>query len=364
MSSWLSDRIPLRSEIVKEYKARGGLIAGILPIHYPRALFRAFDILPVEIWGPPKIDPTFGAAHLQPYVCSIVRNALSFIQTSTFGVVDLLLVPHACDSLQGLGSILLDFVRPDQPVVPLYLPRADRTVATGFLAQEFHALYRRLEEFSGRSPSDEDLMEAVLREEDADALLAELHGRHPESSLSDEEHYRVLRAREFLPAESFSVLARKMLALIGSDTRRGIPLFLSGILPEPMDLLPAISQLGGRVVADDLACCGRRLYPAGRSEDPIQRMAESLLGAPPDWSRGSPIQDRLQHLLYRIYKSGAKGVVFYNIKFCEPELFDLPGLRVGLQAEGIASVMVEVDINDPLSNQTLTRIEAFLEMIA
>ena len=62
--------------------------------------------------------------------------------------------------------------------------------------------------------------------------------------------------------------------------------------------------------------------------------------------------------------SGAKGVVFYDVKFCEPELFDLPLLRKGLQEVGVPSVAIEVDLNDPLSHQSLTRIEAFLEMMA
>ena len=46
--------------------------------------------------------------------------------------------------------------------------------------------------------------------------------------------------------------------------------------------LETISEMGGRVAADDLACCGRRLYPAGKSEDPFHRMAERLIDAPPD----------------------------------------------------------------------------------
>jgi len=80
--------------------------------------------------------------------------------------------------------------------------------------------------------------------------------------------------------------------------------------------------------------------------------------------RGSPIQERLDHLLRLTRASGARGVVFYDVKFCEPELYDLPDVRRGLQDAGIPSVTIEVDLNDPLSHQALTRIEAFLEMIA
>jgi benzoyl-CoA reductase/2-hydroxyglutaryl-CoA dehydratase subunit BcrC/BadD/HgdB len=130
-----------------------------------------------------------------------------------------------------------------------------------------------------------------------------------------------------------------------------------------MSMFRALSEMGGRVVADDLACCGRRLYPAGQSEDPFQRMAERIVHAPPDPTRGSPICERLDHLLGLVKASGARGVVFYDVKFCEPELFDLPQLRAGLREAGIPSLTVEVDINDDLSQPIINRLAAFLEMI-
>ena len=370
--------IPGRSETIRSFKKGGGLIAAVLPIHYPRALLRAFGVLPVEVWGPPRVDASFGAAHLQPYVCSIVRNALSFLQSGGLDGVDLILVPHACDSLQGLGSLLIDFVHPKQPVIPLYLPRGTRASDIGFLADELRSVYRHLEEATGRSPSDAQLLLSIQREEAADRLFSDLGQRRQYLPLTQIEFYRLVRSREYLPAETFSDLAhstfdRASLPPPGPLPRRttgegeqwkGIPIILSGIVPEPMSLFESMAEMRGVVVADDLACCGRRVYPPGQSDDPFHRMAESLLAAPPDPMRGSPIQARLEHLLRLAQTSGAKGVVFYDVKFCEPELYDLPDLRKGLQEAGVPSVTIEIDLNDPLSHQTLTRMEAFLEMIA
>ncbi|UCF61317.1 MAG: 2-hydroxyacyl-CoA dehydratase, partial [Anaerolineaceae bacterium] len=134
MSSEKISSIPRRSQVADEFKQHGGLIAAVLPIHYPRALLRAFNILPMEVWGPPRVDVSYGSAHIQPYVCSIVRNALSFILTGGLDVADLIMIPHACDSLQGLGSILLDFLPPKQPTMPLYIPRGDSRRGETFLA--------------------------------------------------------------------------------------------------------------------------------------------------------------------------------------------------------------------------------------
>lgn len=356
--------IPRRSDIIRACHDQGGLVAAVLPIHAPRALLRAFDILPVEVWGPPKVDASYGAAHLQPYVCSIARNALAFLQMGGLDVVDVIVVPHTCDSLQGYASILIDFLHPRQPVIPVYLPRAGRESDLAFLALEFRSVYQRLQEITHRSPSNEDLMASIRREEAADSLLAQLYQRARRLALTQIELYRLIRAREYLPAETFSELAQAALSQAGEAAQNGIPIVLSGIVPEPMMLFESIAGMGGVIVADDLACCGRRLYPPGASEDAFSHMAESLLAAPPDAMRGSPIQERLEHLLQLVGTSGAKGVVFYDVKFCEPELYDLPDLRQGLHAAGIPSVAIEVDVSDPLSHQALTRIEAFLEMTA
>ena len=355
--------IPRRLEAIEAHRKRGGAVAAVFPIHYPRALLRAFGLLPVEVWGPPRVEASHGSAHLQPYVCSVVRNGLSFLQNGGLEVADVLLVPHACDALQGLGSVLLDFVRPRQPVVPIYLPRGRRESDLDFLAEEFRAAYRRLSEIVGRAPTEEELLTCIRREEEADRLLAELHRRRRELPLSDRALYRLLRSREYLPAETFTELAREALSQADAPQADGVPILLSGILPEPMDLFEAIEGMGGRVVADDLACCGRRLYPPGESADPFRRMAERILNGPPDPTRGSPIEARLAHLQGLAERSGARGVVFYEVKFCEPELFDHPALRRGLSEAGLPSVVIETDLNDPLSHQALTRLEAFLEMV-
>jgi benzoyl-CoA reductase/2-hydroxyglutaryl-CoA dehydratase subunit BcrC/BadD/HgdB len=357
--------IPTRRAAIEAHQAHGGQVAAVFPIHYPRALFRAFDLLPVEVWGPPGVDPGPGAAHVQSYVCSIVRNGLAFLLSGGLNVADAIVVPHACDSLQGLASILIDFLRPHQYVLPLYLPRGRRESDLVFLADELRAASRSLETCTGRAVSIEQLTAAIHREETADAHLARLHHERRALGLSDRDFYRLVRSREYLPAEAFSDLAQVALSAGTGEPRQHptIPILLSGIVPEPMALLDAIAELGGEIVGDDLASCGRRLYPAGRSGEPFRRMAESIVHAPPDPMRGCPIDDRAHHLLDLAEHTGARGILFYEVKFCEPELFDLPFLRQELQDAGLPSVIIEIDLNDPLSQQVLTRVGAFMEML-
>ena len=354
--------IPSRKEIIRDVKNQKGLVAAVLPIHYSRALLRAFAIYPVEVWGPPKVDVSLGGAHLQPYVCSIVHNSLSFLKMGGLNAADLVLIPHTCDSLQGLTSILIDLIKPEQVIIPLYLPRGQREEDIIFLADELRSLYNRLSDFTGKHPTSKDLLAAIKREEMSDLLLAKLYKSRQQTGLSNIDFYRLVRSREYLPAEHFSALTEKALETV-VEPRAGIPIILSGILPEPMELFNMIDEMSGQVVADDLACCGRRLYKPGTSPEPFRRMAERIIYAPPDPTRGNTIEERVKYLSEMAQNSGAKGIIFYEVKFCEPELFDLPNLRTCLKEAGLASIIIEVDINNPLPRQVATRIGAFLEML-
>ena len=358
----MSNPIPSRKEVIEDIKNRGELVAAVLPIHYSRALLRCFSIYPVEVWGPPKVDVSLGGAHLQPYVCSIVHNALSFLKMGGLNAADFILIPHTCDSLQGLTSVLIDLIKPEQAIIPLYLPRGQREEDIIFLADEFRSLYTRLSELTGKKPSSKDLLAAIKREETSDLLLAKLYKTRQQMGLSNLDFYRLVRSREYLPAEHFSTLAEETLQT-STQPRPGIPIILSGIVPEPMEVLNKIDEMNGQVVADDLACCGRRLYKPGISPEPFRRMAERIISAPPDPTRGNPIEERVKYLVEMAQNRGAQGIIFYEVKFCEPELFDLPNLRNSLKEHGLASIIIEVDINNPLPHQVATRISAFLEML-
>ena len=355
--------LPGRTATIAAHREGGGRVAAVYPIHYPRSLFRAFGILPVEVWGPPGTDTTLGDAHLQAYTCSIVRGGLSFLLAGGLDVADLVVVPHACDSLQGLGSLLTDFVQPGKPVLTVYCPRGPRAASVDFLADEIRRLYERLAAVTGTRPDDDALRAAIARDEEADAALGRLLAARRMIDLDERGFYRLVRAREYLPAEAFDSLVAAALATGNGGERKGHGLVLSGIVPEPMGVLDTLGEAGAVVVGDDFACSGRRLYPAGESRDPFRRMAERLVAGPPDSTRGSDVGERVKHLGALAERGGARAVLFFVVKFCEPELFYLPQLRSGLERAGLRSIVVEADVTEALPHQAVTRIEALMETV-
>ena len=72
----------------------------------------------------------------------------------------------------------------------------------------------------------------------------------------------------------------------------------------------------------------------------------------------------MAYLLEKIARCGAKGVIFNTLKFCEPELFDLPNLMEAMKREGVATLILESDLSRGAVGQMATRVEAFVEMIS
>jgi benzoyl-CoA reductase/2-hydroxyglutaryl-CoA dehydratase subunit BcrC/BadD/HgdB len=354
--------IPSRDEVISTIRQRGGRIAAVFPIFYPRELLRAFGLYPVEVWAPP-VHGTPPPDHLQTYTCSIARNGLAFLQNSGLGRVDAVLVPHTCDTLQGLGSILLDYLETPVPVLTLYHPRGGHVFDVDFLVAELRKLADRLAEVVGTRPTDEQLMAAIRREEAADLALRKLYENRPRLPLSDREFYRLVRSREYLPAEDFVALLDQLPAPSEAIASGLKPICVSGILVDPLDLFDRLNSLGATVVCDDLACGSRRLYGPGQSSEPFRRMAERLLSTPPEPTRGQSMPARIEYLHALLREHGARGMLVYGLKFCEPELFDIPRLRTALQSAGIPLLHIEYEAGEQLSQQTQTRLEAFLEVL-
>jgi len=126
-------------------------------------------------------------------------------------------------------------------------------------------------------------------------------------------------------------------------------------------VLDVLEEAGAAIVADDLACGSRRLYPAAKNADPYLRMAQRLLGAVADPTRGSSVKARADHVVTMAKAAGVQVAIFYEVKFCEPEQFYLPLTKKALAQAGVRSVVVEVDICEELPGQVITRLEAILE---
>lgn len=359
MTSW-TPSLPSRHTVLAQQRAQGQRVIAVLPFHYPHALLRACGFHPMEIWGPPHISATLDDEHFQEYACSIVRNATQFLKQDLCGLVDAILIPHTCDSLQGMASVLQGFAR-TAPVLTLYLPRGRRPSDLEYAQAELRQLAQRLCAISGATPTPEALHAAMDLEDQAMAAHRRVLAQRRQYAVSDRSLYSTLRAREYLAPQDYLAQLAALPLAAQPDTRAGV--FLSGIVPEPMGLFDLLNDNGAIVVGDDLACSARRLYAPFDDADPWLRMARQMLSMAPEPTISPALDARNAHILQRLRDAGAAGMLIYDVKFCEPEAFYVPLLEKAVRAAGLPCLHLEVELECHVPDQIQTRIGAFLEIL-
>jgi benzoyl-CoA reductase/2-hydroxyglutaryl-CoA dehydratase subunit BcrC/BadD/HgdB len=356
-----------RVEYICSQQNVGRSVLGVLPIHYPKELLTALDILAVEMWGPPGPPRGPGAGRIQTYVCAVARNALAFISSGAANAVDGLLFPHTCDSIQGLSTVAVDLGGWRKPSFRfIHAKGDDRPSARRYMEREMRALTAELEAFSGSTLDDQRLHDAILLHREIDLLRANLLDQRARLVMSDAELYSVLRRGEFLwPEDHLAELRQTAERIDPLRAMSATPILVTGIVPEPMSILEAFEDAGLYVAADDYAAIGRRVNrrAPGSLEDPFAALIDLYFAAVPCPTRQANQTRRADYLAELVDRSGAEGAIIHTVKFCEPELFDVPVLQRRFEQRGIPVLYLESELEHQLAGQTITRIEAFGEML-
>ncbi len=349
-------------------KAAGRSLAAVWPARYPAELLWAHGICAGEVWDPPG-DAELTSAHLQSFVCPVVQKGLGLYLSGALAPVDLLLFPHTCDSLQNVSSLVKDLLGEEKPCLAWYPPRGSGPQALAYAESQVRSLSRVLDRATGPM-RDGALEEAVVWGERRDGLLRDLYRSRAEGKLraTAAEFYEAVRSCEYLwPEEALARLEAFLRERRAEKPlKEGVPVLLSGVLPAPASLLQWMEGEGIRIVEDDLIACGRRVLrePLESPADPWEALARRQLAWPPCSTAGSPLRERIAFLLRLVKRSGARGVVFLAMKFCEPEGFERPALAEALRAEGVPLLAVESGLEPEPPASLVTRIQAFLESIS
>ena len=358
----------MRERYIERQRAEHGRRAvAVLPILYPKELLTALDLLAVEVWGPPGPPRSDAAGRIQSYVCAVARNALAFVASGGADAVDAVLFPHTCDSIQQLATLAADFGGWKKPALTFLHPRGlARPSARRFALDELRALAGKLEAVAERPLEPAQLARAIRLHRAIDAERAALLDGRAALPLGDAELYALLRRGEWLWPEDHLAELRAARARLGTGAPAcRVPVLVTGYVPEPIATLEILNGAGAYVGADDYAAVGRRVVrePDAPIGDPWEALLDRYAAAPPCPTRATDQAARMRHLEALAERCGARGVVVHVVKFCEPELFDVPAIRRTFEARGLPLLHLEGELERQLSGQTVTRIEAFAELL-
>lgn len=354
------DRIPY----IQFKKQEGWKIFGVLPGHYPRELLLAAKVLPVEIWDP-KVDLSLSHGHIQPTICGIVKSVLAFLLKIPQGLLDGLVVPHTCDSLQNLGSLIKDlFPQNRLPCVFFYPPKGPFKKSS---ADFYKRIVRRFEEDLRRMGLVVD-RDALNRWCNKTGKLFEkwdnLFEITPKkgflkfnSALSD-----LIRANGYLIPDDMISEIDHFKSALDLEEKETIYMMVSGIHPYQKDFMDLLDATNAKIVEDDSLFLRRRIpMSLYKSSDPYEELTYRYFSLPPCPTRGISIKDRIDYLFDKAQRQKVSAIVFSTIKFCEPEYFDIPILCSALKEKGLKILHIETEYTNELGIANMTRVEAFLE---
>ena len=360
-------KVANRKEYLLTQKKKGKAIFGVFPAQYPKELLWAMNIVPAEIWDPP-LEISGANSHLQSYICSIVRLGMELVLQGMCDFLDGFLFPHTCDSIQNMASVINDYMGPSTPCYFFYHPKAPYWPgASRYYLAQLKELLERLQNQLG--PLDQKrLQEAIEASNRISHLISQVYDQRAKGNLNstNRQFYEIIRKGEYLlPKDLIPLLEQFIHEHMISEPSAQIPVILSGVLANPVELLDKLEELDVRIVHDDLLNASRRLLvpPLDTSMNPFEALTQRYFAMLPCSTKGSGIKQRISFLIDLIQETNAKGVIFNIVKFCEPEWFDVPNIQAGLKERGIPSLVLDTEVNQGLSGQMVTRIEAFVEIL-
>ncbi len=343
-------------------------VIGFACAYTPLPLIHAAGFAPYRIL--PNVDCPDQAGRLLhdnlcPHVKRVLDRAMSGMIPDLKGTVFM----NSCDSMRRLYDAWKT-VRGDMNIALVDLPAVATNASIGFFRDELERLSQTLEQWGGTAIDDAALAGSIALYDRIASLFTALREKARQSELRDgsaalQEAYN--RASISSPDESTAFL--EAILKEGADIKQGepgVPVYLFGnMLPEP-EAFTLFESCGAHVVSDDL-CTGSRLFAAIETEggDRLLNLARGILRRPScartfSEERPGSLGD---DVAAATVNAGARGVIGYTAKFCDPYIARLPGVRNALKREGIPFLLLEGDCTLRSIGQHRTRIEAFIEMM-
>lgn len=353
---------------IRDAKAAGKKVVGVLPYYVPEEILYAAEILPVGCWGGQNSSLANANQYFPATTCSLLMNITEFAINGTYKELDALAFSIPCDTFRSTSQNLK--IACTLPHLICNYPmqnKSDRGFK--FSLVELKKFRQAVEKFNGAQISEQDLHSSIeiynqnrLALQNFTALTAEKSG-----AVSALQRHAVIKARLFMDKAEHTELVLELNKQIQNMNKAPDKksIFLAGITCEPDDLLESIDKQGFAVVGDELAQETRQfkfLVPDGI--DAMDRLARHWRSFDSCSLLQRNIIKRQDNIVQQAKASGAEGIIYCQMNFCDPEEFDFPSVRSAAEKSGIPLLKIMIDQNAESQDQNLTRLQAFYEAMA
>ncbi|MEW6073722.1 MAG: 2-hydroxyacyl-CoA dehydratase [Planctomycetota bacterium] len=357
-----------RHDCAREWKrATGGKVLGYFCTYVPEEILYAAGVLPVRILG--RHEPqNVTEPHIFAMYCPFCRDCLAEGLQGRMDYLDGIMIAQSCLHVRQAYTSW-DLHRPTE--FSYYLPMPHHVQgghATRFLRGELEAFRRKVEEWTGRKIGEDDLwrgIDLVNRNRELMRAAFEMRKR-PDPPLSGLESMTMVVSSQVHEKEEHSRVTEEVLGeLEGRSLGRGdaTRVMILGSENDDSAFLRMVEETGAIIVQDD-HCTGTRYFwdlvePNG---DPLQAIAARYVNRLPCPTKDWPARRRIGRILQFAREWNVAGAIVIQQKFCDPHEIDIPAIRAALEAAGVKTLFLELDVTVPVG-QFKIRVEAFLEML-
>jgi len=357
-----------RHEYAREWKKRtGGKVMGFFCTYAPEELMRAAGILPVRILGGHEPQDVT-EPHIFAMYCPFCRDCLAQGLKGRYDYLDGIMISQSCLHIRQAFTSWQKHIPVDYSY---YLPMPHHVQsprAIPFLKSELVAFKKSLEEWTGKEIGDDALKEAIDTYNANRRLMMDIYKlrRSDPPPMTGEEAMEMVISNQVTDKAEHNEELKKLAGqLPGRDIGRdvGVRLMVLGSENDDLAFIRMVESCGATFVTDD-HCTGTRYFwnEVGDDSDLLNALALRYINRPPCPTKDWPERRRVPHILSLAKEWNVQGAVLVQQKFCDPHELDIPAIKKALEAEGIKTLFLELDVTVPIG-QFKIRTEAFLEMM-
>jgi len=353
-----------RDNAAKAWKKEGGKVVGYFCDSVPEEMILAAGFFPIRLSGNPSGSTDAAMKYVIPRFTAredFVHSMLNMILTGDYDFLDYLIIPHSRDSIHRLYQLLamIKVNQSDLKLPELFFLDTLHTIffsSSAYERDRMVALKDKLEEWSGRQITSEDLKQAITTTNENKRLLKQVAANRKSKSplISGTEALKIIGSSMFMLKDDHNRLLKTFLEeeIGGFPVKNGKRIFVSGSPLDNTQVYECIESTGSVIVGED-HCWGNRYsdVPIDTTLDPLDAIIDRYHFKSP-CSRMFPMDRRIEYCMNEAENAGAEQVLFYVYKHDNAEAWEVPEKVKALSNEGITSIVLKNQpyaISDPES---------------
>jgi len=363
-------------------RAAGAKVVGFQGYSLPEELIHALGLIPIRIGlGGSDRLVELGGRYISTKNCVYVRETVGLFADDTDPYItnsDVFAFDATCLQTFRTAEVVEYYFKKTVFIIGVprnfYLDEANT-----YFAAELSNFVSRLEEFAGTKLTEANLAASIALYNQIRAEIVAIYDyqatQHPR--ISWEQVFDVIQAGYVLDRQEYLGLLQALHgelaagqgeAVIGRTDDDEARIFISGSVIPPGDkkLISIISELGGRIVGDDLWSGLIPYVEVDIKEPTIEAIAWAYLHRTPHGAL--PYLDlatdgRIARLKSLIGTFKADGVIYHTLRYCDPYTFKAKETKDILEQIGIPLLELHTEYAGSDVEAIRTRVEAFIEMI-